>query len=73
MNTNRPTKPHEPLRESVDNRITQRTCDGECVNGFVALLCDSVDNEAYCPNDGSCCDGSGSNVQPTSPRPVSFT
>lgn len=74
MHSSRPPKPQEPLRESVeDNQITSRPCDGECVSGLFALLCDDVDSGAYCENDGSCCvPPAGSNVQPTSPRPVSF-
>ncbi|KOC70455.1 Plasma kallikrein, partial [Habropoda laboriosa] len=30
-------------------------CKGECVSGFFALLCDKVDGDAECPDDGSCC------------------
>lgn len=74
MHPNRPPKPQEPLRESVeDNQISSRPCDGECVSGLFALLCDDVDSSAYCENDASCCvPPQNSNVQPTSPRPVSF-
>lgn len=72
MHSSRPTKPQEPLRESVEyNQIGRpRPCDGECVSGLFALLCDDVDTNAYCENEGSCCVTSD-NVQPTSPRPVS--
>lgn len=71
--SSRPTKPQEPFRESVeDNQISSRPCDGECVSGLFALLCDDVDSGAFCENDGSCCvPPANSNVQPTSPRPVS--
>lgn len=76
MHSSRPTKPQEPLRESVEyNQISSRPrpCDGECVSGLFALLCDDVDTNAYCENEGSCCVTSdNSNVQPTSPRPVNF-
>lgn len=74
MHSSRPTKPQEPLRESVEyNQISNRPrpCDGECVSGLFALLCDEVDGNAYCENEGSCCVTSET-VQPTSPRPVSF-
>ena len=33
----------------------KKPCKGECVSGFFALLCDKVDGEAECPDDGSCC------------------
>ncbi|XP_017759477.1 PREDICTED: serine proteinase stubble [Eufriesea mexicana] len=33
----------------------RKPCKGECVSGFFALLCDKVDGEAECPDDGSCC------------------
>lgn len=34
---------------------TLKTCSGECVNGLLALFCDDVDSNAFCPNDDSCC------------------
>ncbi|XP_033331115.2 trypsin-like serine protease domain-containing protein masquerade isoform X1 [Megalopta genalis] len=34
---------------------SKKPCKGECVSGFFALLCDKVDGEAECPDDGSCC------------------
>lgn len=72
--TNRPTRPQEPSRESVEgNQISPRPCDGECVSGLFALFCDELDSEAYCPNEGSCCVGSeNSGVQQTTPKPVSL-
>lgn len=39
-------------RPKITNK---RPCKGECVSGFFALLCDKVDGEAECPDDGSCC------------------
>ncbi|XP_017882273.2 protein masquerade isoform X2 [Ceratina calcarata] len=33
----------------------KKPCKGECVSGFFALLCDKVDGDAECPDDGSCC------------------
>lgn len=70
-NTNRPPKPQEPSRESVDgNQInSHRACEGECVSGLFALFCDDLDAEAYCPNDGSCCITSDANDKGTTPRP----
>lgn len=71
-NTNRPIKPQEPSRESDDgNQIGQRRCEGECVSGLFALFCDGLDEEAYCPNDATCCLASeNNNGPPTTPRPV---
>ncbi|KOX79829.1 Plasma kallikrein [Melipona quadrifasciata] len=41
---------------TIRPKITVRKpCKGECVSGFFALLCDKVDGEAECPDDGSCC------------------
>lgn len=70
--TSKPTKPHEPLRESIEgNQISHRPCDGECVSGLFALFCDGLDEDAYCPNEGSCCIGTdNSNSPATTPRPV---
>lgn len=74
-NTNRPTKPQEPSRESFDgNQISsnnKRSCDGECVSGLFALFCDKLDEEAYCPNEASCCITSDDGEKGTTPRPVS--
>lgn len=64
--SSKPTKGQEPLRESQSNNNNQhqhqsqqhhhnRPCDGECVSGLFALFCDELDQEAYCPNEGSCC------------------
>ncbi|XP_076764887.1 protein masquerade-like [Xylocopa sonorina] len=37
-------------------KITMKNpCKGECISGFFALLCDKVDGDAECPDDGSCC------------------
>lgn len=30
-------------------------CQGECVNGLLALFCDDIDSSATCPEDESCC------------------
>lgn len=71
-NTNRPTKPQEPSRESVDaNQFSnKRACEGECVSGLFALFCDTLDEQAYCPNDASCCITSDEGEKGTTPRPV---
>lgn len=33
----------------------QHPCRGECVSGLFALFCDDVDEDANCPEGGSCC------------------
>ncbi|XP_076299174.1 trypsin-like serine protease domain-containing protein masquerade isoform X2 [Lasioglossum baleicum] len=41
---------------TIRPKITAKNpCKGECVSGFFALLCDKVDGDAECPDDGSCC------------------
>ncbi|XP_076652180.1 trypsin-like serine protease domain-containing protein masquerade isoform X2 [Halictus rubicundus] len=41
---------------TIRPKITpKKPCKGECVSGFFAILCDKVDGEAECPDDGSCC------------------
>lgn len=46
----------KPQTTTTRPKITVKTpCKGECVSGFFALLCDKVDGEAECPDDGSCC------------------
>lgn len=73
QNANRPSKPQEPSRESEDNQITQKRCEGDCVSGLFALFCDGLDEEAYCPNEATCCLTSENNNAPlTTPRPVRF-
>ncbi|XP_052750926.1 protein masquerade [Galleria mellonella] len=32
-----------------------KECQGDCMNGFLALWCDHVDRDAYCPAEGTCC------------------
>lgn len=32
-----------------------KNCQGECVNGLLALFCDDVDTTAFCPGEDSCC------------------
>lgn len=67
----RPQRPQEPSRESLEtNQIDQRRpCDGECVAGLFALFCDELDNEAFCPNEGSCCITADENTKVTTPKP----
>lgn len=73
MGSTRPPRPQVPLRESVEgNQIGSRVCDGDCVSGWVALFCEEVDSDAYCPNDLSCCKSESANVQVTTPKPVRF-
>ncbi|XP_034179162.1 trypsin-like serine protease domain-containing protein masquerade isoform X1 [Osmia lignaria lignaria] len=45
-------QPTTTIRPKISGK---KPCKGECVSGFFALLCDKVDGEAECPDDGSCC------------------
>ncbi|XP_063366342.1 protein masquerade [Cydia amplana] len=53
-----------------------RKCRGDCISGLFALLCDHVDEEAYCPGEGTCCATEPKGEQtttrrpPTTPRPT---
>lgn len=70
--TSRPTKPQEPSRESFDgNHIGgQRSCDGECVGSIIALFCEKTDQDAYCPNDETCCFvNDNDNIKETTQKP----
>lgn len=33
----------------------QKPCNGECISGWFALLCEEYDSEAYCPGEANCC------------------
>ncbi|XP_065360869.1 protein masquerade [Calliphora vicina] len=52
----------EDENEKNDNDKTENSngqvlkeCEGECMNGILAIFCDDIDSEAFCPNEGSCC------------------
>ncbi|XP_043595283.1 protein masquerade isoform X4 [Bombus pyrosoma] len=45
----------QPTTTTRPKITVRKPCKGECVSGFFALLCDKVDGEAECPDDGSCC------------------
>lgn len=47
---------------------SQSECSGDCVNGLIALFCDDIDAEAYCPNEGSCCITQDDKLQTTTPK-----
>ncbi|RVE52566.1 hypothetical protein evm_002685 [Chilo suppressalis] len=40
---------------TVPPRKPGRRCQGDCISGLFALLCDQVDEDATCPADGTCC------------------
>lgn len=66
MNKNN-TRPSESSGSSTTSRPQSRPedkntakpsvkpCRGECVSGLFALFCDDIDENAVCPEDGSCC------------------
>lgn len=41
-----------------------KPCKGECVNGFLAFMCDSIDTEADCGESGYCCPKETKQVRP---------
>jgi Clip-domain serine protease homolog masquerade len=45
----------EKITKKEEEEDTSNPCQGECVNGLFALFCDDIDENAYCPSEGSCC------------------
>ena len=47
----------EPTAAPDQNKNTAPagSCQGTCVTGFFALLCDEIDRKADCPGNGRCC------------------
>lgn len=67
-----PTKPSNKQQPPAQHKETpgsnQNECSGDCVNGLIALFCDDVDSDAFCPNEGSCCITTDEKLQTTTPR-----
>lgn len=40
---------------STKTLLNAKQCQGECVNGLLALFCDDIDTNAFCPGEDSCC------------------
>lgn len=80
--TNPPTRPSKPPTSRPQQSIQQsephpsnqpKQCYGSCVSGLFGLFCDDIDENAFCPADGTCClsGGSDNKVQATTPaRPT---
>lgn len=70
------TKPSkQAVAQHKETPSNQNECSGDCVNGLIALFCDDVDADAFCPNEGSCCITNDEKVQVTTPKittPVSY-
>lgn len=49
------------------NGLVLKECEGECMNGILAIFCDDIDSEAFCPNEGSCCITGQAQQSATSP------
>lgn len=71
-----PSKQSQPL---TTNHVEQKKkCRGECVGDLIALFCDGIDSEAFCPDDGSCCMTNGAepndnkNSVATTRRPTTY-
>ncbi|XP_049536358.1 protein masquerade [Anopheles darlingi] len=48
-------KPGSSLTANNGQGPVHKECEGDCVNGLLALFCDDIDTEAFCPNEDSCC------------------
>ncbi|KAJ6636469.1 Protein masquerade [Pseudolycoriella hygida] len=61
--TNPPTRPSKPTTSRPQQSVQQsgvlpnkpKQCYGSCVSGLFALFCDDIDENAFCPGDGTCC------------------
>ena len=58
--------------EKTKNTAPPGSCQGTCVTGFFALLCDEIDRKADCPGNGRCCltKKVGGGNRPNSPPPI---
>lgn len=68
--TRPPTKPpskQQPVAQHKETPV-QHECQGDCVNGLIALFCDDVDVDAYCPSEGTCCITSDEKYPTTTPK-----
>ncbi|XP_063538843.1 protein masquerade, partial [Cydia strobilella] len=74
--TNRPSNALTTTTAPSKYKGPTRKCRGDCISGLFALLCDHVDEDAYCPGEGTCCatDSKGEQTTtrrpPTTPRPT---
>lgn len=70
-------KTSKPITKIIPTKPMIKQCEGECVNGFLALFCDDIDTTAECPDEASCCitNSAVENERPliTTPRPVLTT
>ncbi|KAK9889960.1 hypothetical protein WA026_008770 [Henosepilachna vigintioctopunctata] len=66
------TSPTYPVRTSpLPTRPTRppNPCRGECISGILAIICEDIDAEAECPDEGTCCVTSA----PETPAPTTTT
>lgn len=71
-------KPQEPVLPEIHPSNKPKQCNGSCLSGLFALFCDDIDEQAFCPGEGSCCLTGGNDnkvsatttMRPTTP--VSF-
>ncbi|XP_028179310.1 protein masquerade, partial [Ostrinia furnacalis] len=52
---NKPTKRPTTTTTPPPRQKPGRKCNGDCVGGLFALLCEEVDEDAVCPDEGTCC------------------
>lgn len=66
--TKQPQNAKPAAKQPAESAGSQSECSGDCVNGLIALFCDDIDAEAYCPNEGSCCITQDDKLQTTTPK-----
>lgn len=69
VTTEPPLADDEEEEEETSNGQGKKDCEGDCVNGLVALFCDDIDSEAFCPSDESCCITRTSDASKKPPTP----
>ncbi|KAK6635231.1 hypothetical protein RUM44_000482 [Polyplax serrata] len=82
-NNTKPMSPSSPTSrpmpkpmEKIPIKHAPNPCRGECVSGLFALFCDDIDENADCPEGGSCCitnspsDGGGPPPPPPQQQPA---
>lgn len=66
------TKPNDDVLLSQEGS-SKLQCYGDCMGGILALFCNEIDSDAFCPGEDSCCiDGkeSATSPRPTTPPPA---
>lgn len=64
--------------DSLTTTAESKDCAGSCVHTFATLLCQSVNDEAHCPNNMKCCIETNNTIsedetQQETQRPIRIT